>query len=197
GHCRRWSRLDTRHSNTTPAFTPDHNRKAYGQHQLGVSASDHLAVELPRTPQEKKNLHLNQMTFTDTQLDILVIQEAGGVLNLRGYDMFVQPSITHRRRGTADESTTPTMTLTYVRKDLPTTQEDTTHVNTPRHARTRNHQVTIVLPSSIRTGLLANPQRPSRRYKPSSPSQMLATLFSLLEILTALIPLGAMTARCR
>ncbi|KAG0431844.1 hypothetical protein HPB47_021374 [Ixodes persulcatus] len=52
--------------------------------------------------------------------------------------MFAQPSITHRRRCTADESTTPTMTLTYVRKDLPTTQEDTTQVNT-HTARTRNH----------------------------------------------------------
>ncbi|CAN8014865.1 unnamed protein product [Ixodes persulcatus] len=149
---------------------------------------------------KKKNLLLNHMTFTDTQPDILVIQEAGGALNLRGYDMFAQPSITHRRRGTADESTTPTMTLTYVRKDLPTTQEDTTHVNTPtqEHVTTTtligDHRLTII---NTYTGLLTKPQRPSRRYKPSSLSQMLATLFSFLEILTALIPPGAMTARCR
>ncbi|KAG0414668.1 hypothetical protein HPB47_008160 [Ixodes persulcatus] len=43
----------------------------------------------------------------------------------RGYDMSAQPSITHCRLGTADKRTTPTMTLTYVRKDLPTTQQDT------------------------------------------------------------------------
>ncbi|KAG0440190.1 hypothetical protein HPB47_016379 [Ixodes persulcatus] len=96
-----------------------------------------------RVLRKKKNLLLNHMTFTDTQPDILVIQEAGGVLNLRGYDMFAQPNITHHRRGTADESTTPTMTLTYVRKDLPTTQEDTMHVKTPI-ARTRDHRLTII-----------------------------------------------------
>ncbi|KAG0414933.1 hypothetical protein HPB47_007904 [Ixodes persulcatus] len=87
-----------------------------------------MTLNLPRSQQpliiwqwncrglrKKKNLLLNHMTFTHTQPEILVIQEAGGALNLRGYDMFAQPSITHRRRGTADESTTPTMTFNQVR----------------------------------------------------------------------------------
>ncbi|EEC19809.1 hypothetical protein IscW_ISCW013953 [Ixodes scapularis] len=116
---------------------------------------------------KKKNLLLNHMTFTDTQPDILVIQEAGGALNLRSYDMFAQPSITHRRRGTADESTTPTITLTYVRKDLPTTQEDTTHVNTP----TQEHVTTTTLIGDHRLTIINAYWTPSQPSMPFPPLQ--------------------------
>ncbi|KAG0420817.1 hypothetical protein HPB47_003277 [Ixodes persulcatus] len=141
-----------------------------------------MTLNLPRSQQpliiwqwncrglrKKKNLLLNHMTFTDTQPDILVIQEAGGALNLRGYDMFAQPSITHRRRGTADESTTPTMTLTYVRKDLPTTQEDTTHVNTP----TQEYVTTTTLIGDHRLTIINTYWTPSQPSMPFPPLQTL------------------------
>ncbi|KAH9366781.1 hypothetical protein HPB48_014475 [Haemaphysalis longicornis] len=89
-------------------------------------------MELSWAP-KKENLLLQHMEFTGKHPDILVVQEAGGSFPLHGYEVFSQPSITHRRRGIVDTSATPTMPLTYVRKDLPTTQNDTTHVNTPSH----------------------------------------------------------------
>ncbi|KAG0433028.1 hypothetical protein HPB47_020303 [Ixodes persulcatus] len=92
---------------------------------------------LPRLPLESL---FPKPTYNKSYADILVIQEAGGAFNLRSYDIFAQPSITHRRRGTADESTTPTMILTYLRKYLSTTQGVTTHVNIPaeEHARLKS-----------------------------------------------------------
>ncbi|KAG0413619.1 hypothetical protein HPB47_020646 [Ixodes persulcatus] len=155
-----------------------------------------MTLNLPRSQQpliiwqwncrglrKKKNLLLNHMTFTDTQPDILVIQEAGGALNLRGYDMFAQPSITHRRRGTADESTTPTMTLTYLRKDLPTTQEDTTHVNTP----TQEHVTTTTLIGDHRLTIINTYWTPNQ---PSTPFPPLQTLLPKSNARNTVLLLG-------
>ncbi|XP_040074725.1 uncharacterized protein LOC120846886 [Ixodes scapularis] len=155
-----------------------------------------MTLNLPRSQQpliiwqwncrglrKKKNLLLNHMTFTDTQPDILVIQEARGALNLRGYDMFAQPSITHRRRGTADESTTPTMTLTYVRKDLPTTQEDTTDVNTP----TQEHVTTTTLIGDHRLTIINAYWTPNQ---PSTPFPPLQTLLPKSNARNTVLLLG-------
>ncbi|KAH9371166.1 hypothetical protein HPB48_005636 [Haemaphysalis longicornis] len=90
------------------------------------------------------------MEFTGKHPDILVAQEAGASFPLHGNEVFSQPSITHRRRGIVDTSATLTMTLTYVRKDLPTTQNDTTHVNTPSHEHVStttlvgDHRLTVI-----------------------------------------------------
>ncbi|KAH9374546.1 hypothetical protein HPB48_000204 [Haemaphysalis longicornis] len=91
-----------------------------------------LAMVLSWAPKEKNHL-LQLMEFTGKHRDILVVQEAGGSFPLHGYEVFSQPSISHCRRGIVETSATPAMALTDVIKHLPTTQNNTTLVNTNSH----------------------------------------------------------------
>ncbi|KAH9360666.1 hypothetical protein HPB48_004798 [Haemaphysalis longicornis] len=108
-------------------------------------------MELSWAPKKEKNLLLQHMEFTGKHPRYLsLFKKLEGHSHFTAMKCFHNPSITHRRRGIVDTSATPTMTLTYVRKDLPTTQNDTTHVNTPSHEHVStttlvgDHRLTVI-----------------------------------------------------
>lgn len=82
-----------------------------------------------RSLRRKKAL-LQQFIYREAQKpDIILIQEACGLISLPGYEHFTQGSITKRDKRAPQGVTVPITTVTYVAKHIPAIQIDTDSIN--------------------------------------------------------------------
>lgn len=84
-----------------------------------------------RGVRRKKGLLTQYIKVADPKPDIILLQETNGSITIPGYELFTQPSITHKDKRSPTGVSVPIMTATYVSKHIAATQIDTSHLNTP------------------------------------------------------------------
>lgn len=98
------------------------------------------------------------MAITRKHPNIRVLQEINGAYSLFFYKMHTQPSTQQRRNVTQQKTITPTMTVTYIKKDLSTKQGGTAHTN----SHFKEHVVASTLVGRHRLHVIDSYKTPNR-----------------------------------